>query len=89
MTAWIQVCAEGVIVNNWKQGRRLYLRQIWHELDPEGIGDPDIGTLRKELEGLVSQGSLSKNPKRIVDKRGKARRVVYYEPTPRLMESFG
>lgn len=88
MTAWIQVCAEGVIVDNWRQGRRLYLRQIWHELDPEGIGDPDIGTLRKELEGLVSQGSLNKNPTRIVDKRGKARRVVYYEPTLRLIESF-
>ena len=71
------------------KGRRLYLRQIWHELDPEGIGDPDIGTLRKELEDLVSQGSLSKSPKRIVDGRGKARRVVYYEPTPRLIESLG
>jgi hypothetical protein len=87
MTAWIQAYVEFFLVQNWKEGRSLYLRQIMRELDPEGAGYPDAGTLRKELEDLVFQGNLIKNPKRIVDKNGKARRVVCYEPTPKLMRT--
>lgn len=88
MTAWIQATAEVLIVQSWKYGRSLYLRQIVRELDPDGSASLDSGTLRKELETLVYQGNLTKRKKRIVDRNHRARRVVYYEPTPRLIESF-
>ncbi len=61
------------------------------ELDPDGSSNLDAGTLRKELEGLVFHGYLTRRPERILDKDHRARRVIYYEPTPRLVryvESF-
>jgi hypothetical protein len=88
LTAWIQATAEVLIIQNWEHGSSLYLRQIVRELDPDGSANLDAGTLRKELETLVYQGSLTKREKRIVDKTHRARTVVYYEPTPRLIESF-
>jgi hypothetical protein len=88
LTVWIEVGAGFVIANNWKKGKSLYLRQIMRELDPDGSANLDAGTLRKELEGLVYQGDLTKREKRIVDKDHRARRVVYYEPTPRLIRRF-
>lgn len=86
MTVWIQVCAEGVVVDNWTRGQSVYLRQILRELDPDGSANLDAGTLRKELEASVFQGNLTKREKRIVDHDHRARRVVYYEPTPILLE---
>ena len=86
MTVWIQVCAEGIVADKWKTGQSLYLRQILRELDPDGSANLDAGTLRKELEACVFQGNLTKREKRIVDQDHKARRVVYYEPTPKLLE---
>ncbi len=85
MTIWIEVGAGIVITRSWKQGRSLYLRQIMRELDPDGSANLDAGTLRKELEDLVYQGDLTKREKRIVDKDHRARRVVYYEPTTKLI----
>jgi hypothetical protein len=86
LTVWIQVCAEEVIAEKWKRRQSLYLHQILRELDPDGSTNLDAGTLRKELEASVFQGNLTKHEKRIVDKDQRARRVVYYEPTPKLLE---
>ena len=58
------------------------------KIDPDGSANLDAGTLRKELEGMIFQGDLTKRDARIVDDVGKARRVVYYEPTPRLIGRF-
>jgi hypothetical protein len=61
-------------------------------MDPDGDTYLDAGTLRNELEGLVYNELLTKRRRRIVGGDGKARSVVYYEPTRRLVEyldSFG
>ncbi len=88
MTVWIEVGAEFVIVKNWERGRSLYLRQLVRELDPQGSMNLDAGTLRKDLEKLVYQGNLTRREKRIIDKDRRARRVVYYEPTTKLITSY-
>jgi hypothetical protein len=86
LTAWIQTLAEVIISDNWEKGKSLYLRQIMRELDPDGSANLDAGTLRKELAALVFQGNLVRRVQRIVDESHKARRVIYYQPTPRLLE---
>ena len=86
LTAWIQALAQVIIAKNWEKGKSLYLRQIMGELDPDGSANLDAGTLRKELEALVFQGSLTKNQKRIVDEDRRARKVVCYEPSANLLQ---
>jgi len=86
LTAWIQVLAQVVVLDNWKKGKSLYLRQIMRELDPDGSAKLDAGILKRELEALVFQGNLAKRSQRIVDEAHKARRVVYFEPTARRLE---
>ena len=91
LTAWIQTLAQVIIAENWERGKSLYLRQIMRELDPKGSANLDSGTLRKELDRLVFQGTLTKRQKRIVDEDRRARKVVYYEPTAkhiRYLDSF-
>ena len=79
--------AEGAIVDNWKKGQSLYLRQIMREIVQMG-SMIDAGTLRKELESMVFQGNLTKKEKRIVDKDHRARRVVFYEPTQQMITYY-
>src|SRR2546422_11267783 len=67
LTAWLQVLAQVVVLDNWKKGKILYLRQIMRELDPDGSAKLDAGNLRRELDALVFQGNLAKRSQRIVD----------------------
>lgn len=76
------------MADKWKRGQSLYLRQILRAVDPDGSAGLDAGTLRKELEACVFQGNLTKREKRIVGDDHKARRVVYYEPTLKLLNTL-
>ena len=84
LTSWIHLRVKDVIADSWRKGRRLYLRQILRAADPKGKTYLDAGTVRRELEYMVYWKWLTRRKQRIITDDGKARIVVYYEPT----ESF-